>query len=334
MDRKDFERLLSQGKLPSVLLFDGEEEHLKQEALRALRRRYLPEGMEELNETLLDRPETDALIAASETLPFLADRRLVIVRDHPAAAGRAEADDRLIEYLPHVPETTLLLFFCTGKADARKKLCAAIRKMNGSVTFSPLKGAELTSFVTGAFRDLGKECDSRTAEFLTFTCGSDASLLLGEIAKIASYREEPKIHPDDVRALATPSAESTVFQMVDAVVSGQSGRAFRLMRNQLLSGSDSVFLLSMLLRQYRLLQHVKIMQYEKLGRKDIQSRLGVSEYAADQYIRQASACTNAQVKKGVSLCFEAEYSVKSGRLNAESTLEAVMLKLLTLRKKD
>ena len=33
MDRKDFIRALSQHSLPQVLLFEGEEEHLKQEAL-------------------------------------------------------------------------------------------------------------------------------------------------------------------------------------------------------------------------------------------------------------------------------------------------------------
>ena len=38
MDRKDFSRALAQHSLPSVLLFEGEEEQLKQEALEELRR--------------------------------------------------------------------------------------------------------------------------------------------------------------------------------------------------------------------------------------------------------------------------------------------------------
>ena len=43
MDRKDFDRLLSQGSLPSVLLFEGEEEHMKQSALEALQKKlHLP----------------------------------------------------------------------------------------------------------------------------------------------------------------------------------------------------------------------------------------------------------------------------------------------------
>lgn len=78
MDRKDFERALAQHSLPSVLLFEGEEEQLKQEALAALRSAILPAGMEALNETVLEDPETDRIIADTETQPFMADRRLVV----------------------------------------------------------------------------------------------------------------------------------------------------------------------------------------------------------------------------------------------------------------
>ena len=332
MDRKDFNRLLSSRTVPSVLLFEGEEEHLKSAALKALRALLLPQGLEELNETVLDAPETDQLIAASETLPFMADRRLVVVRDHPALTGRAEGDERLASYLPGVPSTTVLVFYCSKKPDGRKKLYTVIKKLNGIVTFSPLRDRELTAFVTEAFKAQGKECDERTADFLIFTSGSDANLLLGEIAKIASHAgDAPSIHPDEVRALATPSTECTVFQMVDAVVAGQQSRAFQLMRNQLLAGADRLYLLSMLLRQFRLLQHIRIMQYEKRSRDQIRAALGVPSFAVDQYMRQAALYTNAQIKKAVRICFDMEYAVKSGRIGLDGSLEAVMLKLFSLR---
>ncbi len=337
MDRKDFQKLLSKdsASIPSVLLFEGDEEHMKQDALHALCKKLLPEGLEDLNRTLLESPETDQVIAASETLPFMADRRLTIVRNHPALSGRAEADDRLIEYLPSVPPSSILLFYCISKPDGRKKLYTAVKKLNGIVTFAPLKDMELTGFVTSAFRDLGKECDERTADFLVFTCGSDTGMLLTEIAKVAAHAgDAPSIHPDSVRAVATPSTECTVFQMVDAVVSGQGSRAFLLMRNQLLAGTDRMYMLSMLLRQFRLLQHIKIMQYEKKSAAEIRSALGVPPFAADQYVRQAAAYTNGQVKNAVNICFDTEFAVKSGKLNQEGAVEAVMLKLLSLRRKS
>ena len=331
MDSKAFARLLAQGALPSVLLFEGEDEYFKREALQSLRRALLPAGLEELNETLLDAPETDAVLAASETMPLMADRRLVIVRDHPALFGRAEADDRLISYLPQVPPTTLLLFYCTQKPDGRKKLYTAVKKLDGIVTFAPLQDRELTTFVTDAFHRLGRECDERTADFLIFTSGSDANQLIGEIQKIASHAPGAPVHPDEIRELATPSLESTVFQMVDAVVGGQQARAFSLLRSQLQSGQDRVFILAMLLRQFRLMQHIKILQYEKRSRDAIRAALGVPAFAADQYTRQAASYTNGQVKQAVEICFRTEYEIKSGLLNAEGALEAVMLNLMNIK---
>ena len=338
MDRKEFIKLLSAGqtgKIPSVLLFEGDEEYLKQTALAALRKALLPAGMEDLNETVLDAPETDAVIAASETLPFMADRRLVIVRDHPALIGRAEGDDKLTAYLASVPASTVLLFFCTKKPDGRKKLYTTVKKQNGIVTFAPLKDRELTTFVTSAFQELGKACDERTADYLIFTCGSDTGLLMTEIHKIASHSpDSPSVDPDEVRALATPSTECTVFQMVDALVAGQNDRAFRLMRNQLLNGTDRLYMLSMLLRQFRLMQHIRIMQYEKCSRDTIRANLGVPPFAVEQYTRQAAQYTNGQIKQAVRLCLDTEYAVKSGRLNQEGSLEAVMLKLIALRRNE
>ena len=332
MDKKAFELALSQRSLPSVLLFEGEEEQLKQEALAALRRALLPAGLEALNETVLENPETNLLIADAETQPFMSDRRLIVVRNLAALSGKAEADEKLISWLPSVPETTVLLFYCTGKPDGRKKLYNTVKKLGGVVTFVPLRGAELVSFVTGAFKETGKECDVRTAEYLIFTVGDDAGLLRSEIAKLSAYAgDRPFVLSSDVSALATPSVECTVFQMVDAVVAGQKSKALTLLRNQLLSGTDRMVILAMLLRQYRLLQHIKIMQYEKCGNDFIRSALGVPPFAVDQYLRQASGYTGGQIKKAVSLCFDTEYAVKSGRMQQEGAVESVVIKLLMLR---
>ena len=149
MDRKEFEHALAELSLPSVLLFEGEEEQLKQEAIVLLRRTLLPAGMEALNETVLESPETDRLIADAETQPFMADRRLVIVRDYPALTGRAEADEKLITWLPSVPETALLLFYCTASADLLKAAHHGSRSSTSESFLSTVSPAAVGSFCYG-----------------------------------------------------------------------------------------------------------------------------------------------------------------------------------------
>ena len=333
MDRKEFLQAVKANSVRGAYLFEGVEENIKAAALAALRGQLLPEGLEELNENLMDNPSTDALIAAAETLPFLADKRLVVVREHPALAGKAEADERLTEYMAHVPDSCVMVFLCRGKADARKKLYRDIQKHGAVVTFSPLSDAELNAWIIKAFSALGKCCAPQTASLLAFTVGNDTALLRAEMEKIAALcGEREDVTDEDVRAVATRSIECTVFEMVDAVVAGQEGRAFSLLKDMLLSGSDRIGILAMLLRQYRLLQHVKIMQFEKKSAQEIKQRLGVAPFAAERCIRQAAAYSGKEIKQAVDICLDTEYRIKSGRLNQEGALEAAMLAIFALRR--
>jgi len=333
MDRKEFTQQIRENRIQGVYLLEGTEENIKAAALTALRKAMLPEGLEELNESLLDNPPTDQLIAAAETLPFLADKRLIVVREHPALTGRADADERLLDYMSHIPDTSVVIFVCPGKADARKKLYTAIKKHGQIVTFSPLTDSELNSWIRRTFSDLGRECDSQTASLLSFTVGGDTQLLRTEIEKIAALcGDRTQVQEEDVRALATRSIECTVFEMVDAVVAGQEGRAFALLRDMLTSGSERIGILAMLLRQFRLLQHVKIMQYEKNSPQEIKQALGIAPFAAERCIRQAAGYSGGEVRQAVEICLDTEYRIKSGGLNQEGALEAAMLQLFALRR--
>ncbi len=332
MDRSAFDQAIKKGECKGVYLLEGVEENMKATSLQALRKAILPEGMEELNEALLENPPTSALVAAAETLPFLADKRLVIVREH-AGLLRGEADERLIDYLAHVPPTAIVVFVHRGKADARKKLYKAIAKHGQVVSFGTLSDAELNAWICKAFSAQEKECPPSVASLLAFTSGSDTALLRTEIDKLVHYTgDRRQITDEDVRAIATRSIEYTVFNMVDAVVAGQEGRAFSLLRDMLVSGEERLGILAMLLRQYRMLQHVKIMQYEKRTPQQMQQDLGVKGFVLDRYLRQARSLTGSQVKRAVEICMNMEYLVKSGQRNQEGSLEAAMLELFALKK--
>ena len=332
MDRKMFAEAVKGGKLQGVYLLEGTEEELKAGALSAIRKALLPEGMEQLNESVMDNPATSELIAAAETLPFMADKRLLLVREH-AALLRGEADDRLLDYLQHTPDTAVIVFYHRGKADARKKLYRTIAKYGTVVSFEPMHDAELNDWIRQSFQQAGKNCSAQTASLLAFTSGTDAARLRGEIGKLISFAgDRSEITQEDVQRIATHCAEYTVFNMVDAVVAGQEARAFSLMRDMLVMGEERLGILAMLLRQYRLLQHVKIMQYEKRTPQQMQEALGVKGFVLERCIRQARALRGPYVKQAVEICLNTEYQVKSGQMNQEGCLEAALLHLFALRR--
>lgn len=331
MDRTIFTKAISNKALHGAYLLEGVEENIKQAAVAAARKAILPEGLEQLNETTMENPDTSALIAACETMPFMSDQRLVIVHEH-SALMRGEADEQLIDYIPRVPDTTVLLFIQRGKADARKKLYKAIDKQKTVVSFNTLSENELNDWICARFQKAGRSCSRQVAALISFTAGSDTMQLRTELEKLVDYTEErTEITEDDVRTVVTRSADYNAFQLVDLVVGGQESKALALLREMLVSGEERLGILAKLLRQYRILQHIKIMQYEKKSQKQMQEYLGIPGFALDRSIRQAHGLTGGQVKEAVALCLDTEYRIKSGELNQEGAVEACVLKLLTMR---
>ena len=134
-NERDFFRDLKAGKLYACYCLEGEEEFVKEKALSDLRAAVLAGPMRELNETRLTDPEADEVIRAAETLPLMAERRLLIVKDShllgsgPKAGEEGQADDadKLGRYLSQLPETTVIVFWVRGAADKRKRLYKALK---------------------------------------------------------------------------------------------------------------------------------------------------------------------------------------------------------------
>ena len=331
MQRNAFLNQLRQGRVNGAWLFEGRDDYLMRGALKEVRAQLLPAGLAEMNETLLSAPSTDGLIAACETLPFLADQRLVIVTEQAGFTGRAEADERLTAYLPKVPPTCLLLFLCRGDADRRKKLTKAMMDAKRMVSFSPMEGPELQDWIIASFAEQGKRCGAAQARELQMIAGTEAQRLTGEIAKLSAMAgESAEISSELIARGATPMPEYTVFQMVDAVVAGQRQAAFEEMRTLLRNGESRLGILALLLRQYRMLQHLKIFQHERVPASEWEERLGMRGrgFAVDKYRRQAQNLSAGAVRRAVNLCLETEYRVKSGQIAEDGCLEAVMLRLL------
>ncbi len=333
MDRKELEKQIAGNRLSGVYLLDGTEEYLKQKALKAMIDAVCGGGMEALNCSRMDNPTTDELMAACETIPFMSEKRIVIVQDPPYLSGRSDADEKLRDYMIHVPPTCVLVFVCHGKVDARKALPKQIGKIGGYVTFSPMGDAELSSFICDYFRKNGKTCTPATASQLVFVAGGDATLLTNEMEKLIGHcGEREEITQEDIQAVTTRSTEYMAFDIINAVMNNQESRAFALMRDMLAAGENRIGILAMLERQYRMLQHVSIMRLEKKNQDQMAALLGQKSFAVSKYLQQLRSISPVQVRDSVQLCVDTEYKIKSGRLNQEGALEALMIALFEMRR--
>ena len=333
MNHTAFFDLLKSGSVGECYLFEGNEEYIKQSALKQLCAKLLPAGLEEMNLTELSDPDPDTLIAAAETLPFMAEKRVVVVRECSlVTAGRKSEDEHkaeaITDYLGHVSPSTCLVFYVKGKADGRKKLYTLLKKKNAIVDFSPMNDAECADWARKAMRRMGKHMDGETAAKLVFTVGRDAALLRQEMDKLASYLDaRDTVTAGDIDAICTRSAECTVFQMVDAQVAGNLDQTFALLRDMIRAGEQRMMILAMLLRQYRILYHMRCLLDERTPPNAQAQLLGIPPFSVSRTQQQARRFSREQLREAYDYLMDLEYRIKQGRIPQDNCAENALLAL-------
>ena len=330
---------LKSGSIAPCYLFEGEEEFIKRTALKTLRGQVAGGDFAAMNDTRLMDPAPDALIAAAETLPFMSDRRFIEVRDSAMLlSGKAKDYDeasaakRLDEYLDQLPDTSVIVFYLSGKADTRKKLYQSLKKKAVIVSFDPLDDRELGQWIRQTMKKEGKKIGPAACQRLWFSAGRDLTLLYNEIGKLAAYAgEREEVTEGDVDAICVQSTEYKAFDLADTLLSGQGAKAMRMLDGLLRDGEERLMLLSLLGRQCRQMRYARLLAAAGDQPGTIASKLGVPPFVVGKTLNNARAYTLNQLGEMSKLCLDSEYLVKSGQLNDAGALEKVMLQILSMR---
>ncbi len=332
MDQWAFFDEFKAGTVRNVYLFYGPEGYIRKSALATMQKKLLMPGLESMNCTFMQSPTAQQIIENCETLPMMGDWRLVVVQglallESGKAKDEAQESAALCDYLPRVPPTTCLVFECEAP-DKRKKLCQALMKLTGAVSFDTLSDARLAQWMNQTLKPLGKKMDAQACAQLAFTSGRDLTMLHGELQKLAAYvGERAVITQEDIERVATHTAECTVFAMVDALVDGQAQQAFSLLSVLLESGEERLGVLALITRQYRQMMYAKDMMDSRMPQPQMMKALGVPSFALNKLMRRAGRRTMAQLREQLDLCVKTDYDIKRGAVREEAGLDRLMLAL-------
>lgn len=336
MNHTEFFEKLNAGYIARGYLFTGEENYVKREALRALERKLLPEGLEALNQNVLEGQVADDVIAACETLPMMAERRLVVVRDFaPLMSGQSRDEkaesERMSRYLERLPESACLVMYMRGAADARKALYKAFAASKSAqvVEFGELSERELHAWLSRQFRLLGKTISPDVAAQLKFRAGASLTRLSGEVEKLAAHAGERTEITDEDLEIVPPTLECTVFQMIDRLVERNGAQAFSMLSAMREAGEDDVRILAMITRQMRFMAQIKLMQRRKAADDEMVRALGITPYGLRNTRRQLRGFTEERLRRAYRECVDAEFAIKSGAMSDREALERLILSWLS-----
>ena len=245
MNHTEFFSSLKNGSAERCYLFEGEEEYVKNTAIIQLRKKLIGDNFPEMNDIRLNDPDAGQIIAANETLPFMAEQRMVTVFESGMLAGKtgnydeSKSVDQLKEYFSNLPETSCLVFYVRGNADKKKKLYNLMKKQAAIVSFDRLSDKELIGWIAKQFKAEDKKITQDACERLIFSSGRDLNQLNGEIGKLCAYiGDNDAVTAEEIDAICTKTTEYKVFDMAGTLLDGNGEKAFSLLNSILADGED------------------------------------------------------------------------------------------------
>lgn len=315
---------LKTGQFKQIYLLYGEEGYLKNQYKDRFSRAMLPEG-DTMNYAYYEGKGIDVreIIDLAETLPFFADRRLIVL-ENTGLFKNSGAD--LADYIKEIPETTFFLFVET-EVDKRSKLYKAV-KAKGRIVELPFQDEiTLKKWILGKVRKENKQITESAAGYFLDKTGTDMQNIQGELEKLFCYTlHKDVITPEDIDAVCVPQISNHIFEMVNAVAEKKQKRALELYYDLLALKEPPMRILYLLTRQYRILFQVSHLQEKGYGKKEIAAKAGLHPFAAGKYMEQARYFKNQDLRMVMEDGAELEESVKTGKLTDTLAVEMFLIR--------
>ncbi|MCI0546423.1 MAG: DNA polymerase III subunit delta [Candidatus Rokubacteria bacterium] len=312
-----FLRAAARGAPPAVALLHGSEAVLRDDAVAALTAALFPQPEEAsfAREVLQGRDAgVEAIVRAALTLPFLAPRRLVIVRGADALPARAGAEV-LRSYVMAPNPSTVLLLLAERALEPSHWL---VRLLPGeSVVALPTPvGRALVGWLESRAKAAGYDLTPDAAALLVELGGDDLTRLVGEVEKaaLAGGDQNRRITAVEVRAVVGEQRVRHVFDLTRAIERRDAGAGLAVLQSLLDAGEEPLAVLGMLVRETRTLWQVA--GWLRQGRPDAEIARDVRRPpAAVQAVMTRARATSVEAACHLLVrCWEVERHLKLGGL--------------------
>ena len=199
---------------PVYLLF-GEEAYLRQQYKQKLLDALMPEE-DTMNYSRYEGKgiEPREIIDLAETMPFFADRRVILLEDTGFFKNKCE---ELAEYFKQLPDY-LCMIFVESEVDKRGKMYKAAKAAGRVTEFAVQNIQTLTRWVLQMLGREGKRITQRDMELFLTKTGTDMGNIRMELEKLLVYTMGREIVSSaDIEAVCTTQTSNKIFDMVRAV---------------------------------------------------------------------------------------------------------------------
>ena len=296
--------------MSDITLLYGDEDFMIDEELRSIRERSASGlGSERVDGSGGD---IDAVVNALTSMPMLAGRKLVEIRD---LEYEEEDEGKLFSAIDGLAEGVDVVFVTYGSVDRRRRFFKKIESAGKAVEFkrfSEWEQDKVMSWLTSRARTYGKSVSASAAELLIDIAGMDLRSLDSELAKISTFiGDRGSIEADDVRKMAS-SGEMNSFELSNAVRDKDLPYAMDLIERLFRDNEDPHSMIGMLAKLYRMLLQVKYLEQKGKGQYEIASALNSKPFFVKKCLEKTRLYTIEELAGDIRLLQEADVRMKTG----------------------
>lgn len=264
------------------------------------------------------------IIDLAETMPFLAERRLIVIDDSGFCKN---ASDKIADYLGgDIAETTIILF-TESDVDKRNKVFKTIEKKGMAVDFTRQTEKTLFLWVSTKLRSVNKTMAQSVFRLFLEKTGDDMERMNTELEKLICFAwDRTEITASDVNAMCTEQLTDRIFEMVRAIGEKKTRRALDLYYDLLALKNTPFQILYMINRQFSMLLTMKDLSGKGMPANLIAERMKMRDFAVKQNLNQTRQFTLKQLEQALRDGVQTEQDAKSGRLDAQLGVEMLILK--------
>jgi DNA polymerase III subunit delta len=262
------------------------------------------------------------------TLPFLADRRVVLVKK---ADGFISKHRGLLERYFEKPASTGVLILAVGSWDARTKLAKMLPKVGSLIALEqPPKWKLPEHLVQHAAAKHKIKLNRDAAEMLVELIGEELAQLYNELDKLLLYaRGEKVIRADHVESLIGHHRIYDAFEVIDATIAGNAGQAIKRLRNMFEQDKSAEYsVVGAFAFHLRRMFQARALLDRRISPVEIARQLRIW-YNKDRFFAQLQRTTLPQIAAFLEELAAVDYATKTGQAQAAVAIEQLVLRLAT-----
>ncbi|AIQ70557.1 DNA polymerase III subunit delta [Paenibacillus graminis] len=337
MDAKAAAKDIRQGKISPLYVLYGSEKFRMNEFAAFLEEHLIAKEDRDFAVIPFDLSETpvQAVVEEAETVPFMVERKLLLVRDaslFTAGKDSAKIEHRvevLSDYMQHPAEFSVIVFMVNNdKLDERKKIVKTVKSAGAVLAFNPLGAEELLRWVEKGVRDRGCEAAPGAAAVLVANAGTGLQGLSAEMDKLCLFAGKGGIvDAVAIESLVHRGTEQNVFTLVEDIANLRLDKALNTLYELLKQREEPIKIASLIARQFRIILQVKDLSAQSYSQGQIASGLGLHPYAVKLAGEQAHKFESQRLRQILSFLADLDYQMKTGAIDKVLGLEMFMLRL-------